>query len=129
MVFVKRVLLLCLVALLAVFAFQNHENLGRPVTLAFFKHGATLMLGLWLVISFASGSLLFILLDLPRIFSLKREVTRKSGELARTQFELTRAQTQIQQFQSAPSAAPAGSDLSAGNTAPPPSDLEKRLGL
>lgn len=128
MIYVKRVLLLVLVALLAVFAFQNHENLGRPVTLAFFKYGATLMLGLWLVISFAAGSLLFILLDLPHIFSLKREVTRKSGELAKAQFELTRAQTQIQQFQSA-HVAPPGSDLSAGVTAPPPSDLEKRLGL
>ena len=127
MIYVKRVLLLALVALIAVFAFQNHGNLGKPVDLYFFRYGGTLPVGLWLVISFAAGCLLFVLLDLPRIFSLKREVSRKSGELARAQFELTRAQAQIQQYQAQ---GPAGGPPP-GPVLPSPQagDIEKRLGL
>jgi peptidoglycan/LPS O-acetylase OafA/YrhL len=74
----------------------------------------TLVLGFWLVLSFVAGALLFLLIDLPRAYSLKRELSRKSQDLARTQFELNRAQA---------AAAPPPPLV------PPPADLGKRLEL
>lgn len=118
MIYVKRFLLVALVALLAIFAVQNQHFLTQPVELAFFKLKYTLMLGFWLVISFVTGALLFLLVDLPRAFSLKRELSRKSQDLARTQFELNRAQAQA--------APPTGSNP----VVPPPTgDLGRRLEL
>lgn len=131
MVYVKRVLLFALIGLLGWFVYQNHGFLGKPVELVFFSFRQTLMLGFWLILSFTAGSLLFMLVDLPKSFALKRELTRKSQELARLQFELTRAQTQIQQAQApVPGNPPPGAPLSP--SVPPlqdPQDLEKRLGL
>jgi uncharacterized integral membrane protein len=114
MIYVKRFLLVALIALLAVFAVQNQHFLTQPVELIFFKYKQTLMLGFWLVLSFVAGAALFLLIDLPRAFSLKRELSRKSHDLARTQFELNRAQ--------AAATPPAPSS-------PPPADLGKRLEL
>lgn len=119
MIYVKRFLLVALIALLAVFAVQNQHFLTHPVELAFFKYKQTLMLGFWLIISFVAGALLFLLIDLPRAFSLKRELSRKSQDLARTQFELNRAQAQTTSGASAPPTHPG----------PPPADIGKRLEL
>jgi uncharacterized integral membrane protein len=130
MVYVKRFLLLALAALLGIFAFQNQHFLSQPVTLAFFKYSATLMLGFWLILTFMTGVLLFLCIDLPRTFSLKRELARKSGDLARAQFELGRIQAQAAEAQAASAAVlPLPS---APATAVPRSvagDLEKRLGV
>jgi uncharacterized integral membrane protein len=149
MAYVKRFLLLALAALLVVFVFQNQHLLSQPETLSFFRYSATLWLGFWLVLAFLTGVFLFLVVDLPRSFSLKREISRKAGELARAQFELGHAQAFIAQAQAQVQAAspglrsspvPAG-DLSrppvgdlarppVGDLARPPvGDLEKRLGL
>jgi uncharacterized integral membrane protein len=132
MIYVKRILLFGLLGLITWFIFQNQGYLGRPVELVFFSFRQTLMLGFWLILSFSAGSLLFMLVDLPKSFALKRELTRKSQELARVQFELNRAQTQIQQAQ-AP--VPGNPPQAAPQTpyVPPlqanPRDMEDRLGL
>ena len=129
MIYVKRILLFGLLGLLGWFIYQNQGFLGKPVELVFFSFRQTLMLGFWLILSFVSGSLLFMLMDLPKAFALKRELSRKSQELARVQFELTRAQAQIQQAQ----APIPGNPSQAAPSTPPlladPRDLENRLGL
>lgn len=125
MLYVKRFLLLALIALLGVFAFQNQSLLGQPVNLIFLQYNQTLVLGFWLLLSFLAGSLMFLLVDLPRSFSLKRELARKSQDLARAQFELSKAQAQGQTGSlQVPPTLP-----SAGPSPTSPGDLEKRLGL
>lgn len=142
MAHLKRFLLLALIALLAIFAVQNQQILTQPVELSFFKPRQTLMLGFWLVISFTAGSLLFLLVDLPRSFSLKRELARKSQDLARAQSELTRAREEARK-----ASEPLGDRMTAQSQAaapgvtarpipdptdssrPAPGNLEKRLGL
>ncbi len=142
MAYVKRFLLLALAALLVVFAFQNQHLLSQPVSLSFFRYGATLWLGFWLVLAFLAGVLLFLVVDLPRSFSLTREIARKAGELARAQFELGHAQAYIAQAQAqvqaaspgirpppVPTAAPSPVPAATPSPHPPAGDLEKRLGL
>lgn len=130
MAYLKRFLLLALAVLLGIFAFQNQHFLSQPVTLAFFRYSATLMLGFWLLLTFAAGVLLFLIVDLPRSLSLKREIARKAGDLARAQFELGRAQAQIAQAQAAPGVPGApGIPPPPAAPRPPAGDLEKRLGL
>ncbi|HLP41784.1 MAG TPA: LapA family protein [Fibrobacteria bacterium] len=92
MIYVKRILLLALIALLMVFAFQNQRDLGTPVTLAFLKWQQTLVLGFWLLLSFLAGAVLFILVDMLRSFSLRRELARRTQELSRAQVEVARLQ-------------------------------------
>jgi uncharacterized integral membrane protein len=128
MLYFKRFLLLALVALLGVFAFQNQTQLGQQVTLTFLKYNQTLVLGFWLLASFLAGSLIFLLVDLPRSFSLKRDLARKSQDLARVQFELNRAQAQPQ-GQSASLQVPPSLPGAHPMQPPSPGDLEKRLGL
>lgn len=130
MTYLKRILLLALAALLGVFAFQNQHFLSQPVTLAFFRYSATLMLGFWLLLTFLAGALLFLVVDLPRSFSLKREIARKSGDLARAQFELGRVQAQVVQAQAAAAGLPPSPPaLPASPPGPAGGDLEKRLGV
>lgn len=135
MLYVKRFLLLALIVLLAVFAFQNQKELGTSIPLTFFKHHWTMVLGFWLLFSFVAGAMLFMLVDLLRSFALKRELSRKSAELARVQFELTRAQAAAQPPAPAQPHAPDGRPLHpppvlpADPSRPVPEDLEKRLGL
>lgn len=125
MLYFKRFLLLLLIALLGVFAFQNQSLLGQPVKLIFLQYNQTLVLGFWLLLSFLAGAMMFLLVDLPRSFSLKRELSRKSQDLARAQFELNRAQAQGQSasLQIPPTLPDTGPRPS------PSGDLEKRLGL
>jgi uncharacterized integral membrane protein len=108
MTHIKRFLLLVIVALLGYLAFTNQKDLGTSLTLACFKMQLTLVFGFWLLLSFLAGVLLFLVIDLPRTLSLKREVGRKAQEISRLQFELTRIQS---------------------GSPPAPPNLEKRLGL
>lgn len=128
MAYVKRFLLLALAALLGIFAFQNQHLLSQPETLSFFRYSATLWLGFWLILAFLLGVLLFLVVDLPRTFSLKRELARKAGDLARAQFELGRAQAQIAQSQAtAAGIPPSHPPPAAPSPRLPGGDLEKRL--
>jgi len=132
MIYMKRILLFGLLGLITWFIFQNQGYLGRPVELVFFSFRQTLMLGFWLILSFSAGSLLFMLVDLPKSFALKRELTRKSQELARVQFELTRVQAQIQQTQAPIPGNPSQAAPQAPYIPPlqaNPRDMEDRLGL
>lgn len=125
MLYIKRFLLLALIALLGVFAFQNQSLLGQPVNLIFLKYNQTLVLGFWLLLSFLAGSMMFLLVDLPRSFTLKRELARKSQDLARAQFELNQAKAQSQTGSlQIPPTLP-----DSGPSQPSSGDLEKRLGL
>ena len=121
MTYFKRFLIVAVIGLLGVFAFQNQESLGRNVELNFFGYRQGLLLGLWLLLAFLAGAVLFLMVDLPRSISQRRELHRKSQDLARLQFELSRSLS-------------ASQPESAGGEAPdsletPPENLEKRLGL
>ena len=111
MLLLKRLLLLALLSLVVVFAFQNQGYLGQSSEIVFIKYRHTMIQGFWLMLAFLAGALLFLAMDLPRNFGLRRELRRKSEELARAQFELTRLQ------QSVPP------------PAIPPADMQKRLEL
>jgi uncharacterized integral membrane protein len=125
MIYVKRVLLLALIALLMVFAFQNQRDLGTPVTLTFLKWQQTLVLGFWLLLSFLAGALLFILVDMLRSFSLRRELARRTQELSRAQAEVVRLQAVPQGSQ--PTALPGQIPMAPGRReAGATPDLEKR---
>lgn len=93
MAFVKKFLFLAIVCLLGIFAFQNQTYLGEMVQLKLFKYQVSMILGLWLVLGFVCGALLFLSIDLPRTFKLRRELRRKSQDLARLQTELGRIQS------------------------------------
>jgi uncharacterized integral membrane protein len=112
LVLLKRILLLVLVAVVIVFAIQNQVNLGLRVDFRFLKFSASLVLGIWLILGFIVGALLFLIIDLPRTFALKRSLGRKTEEAARLQLEVNRLKS------AAPSA-------SANQSSQP--DSEKRL--
>ncbi|MDB5048065.1 MAG: hypothetical protein JWO30_1136 [Fibrobacteres bacterium] len=114
MVYLKRFMLLIIIVLIGVFTVQNQVYLGQKVELVFIKSHGTLILGIWLIIAFLVGALLFLIIDLPRTLALKRRVRRNSQEIARLQYEVNR-------LQAASSGAP--------QPPPPQPDLEKRLGL
>ena len=110
---VKRFVLVVFILLLVVFVFRNQNFLGNKVDLVFFKNPISLVLGFWLVLSFLLGLLVYMLIDMPRDIVMKRDLRKKSQEIARLQFELTRNQN-AQVSGRMPAADP---------------DLEKRLGL
>jgi uncharacterized integral membrane protein len=118
LVYVKRFLIVALIALLGAFAFMNQQSLGQKVELAFFQAHVTLVFGFWILLGFIAGVLLFLMIDLPRSLSMKSELRRKSNELARLQFEIGRLQgpqSSTGEIPMVPSA--------------PPDDIAKRLGL
>ena len=91
MVYLKRIIGIAIVAVLAWLAFQNQHDLGTSLTVSIFKFQITLVFGFWVLLSFLAGVVLFLAIDMPRAFSLKRELRRKSNEIARLQAELDRA--------------------------------------
>jgi uncharacterized integral membrane protein len=131
--YVKRILVLALIAVIAVFAFQNQKDLGESLTLSLFKYQQTLVLGFWLLLSFLAGAMLFMLVDLLRSFSLRLELSRRNQEVARLQGELARmsaqVQAQVQNVQTSTDASPVRPLQPPGGKQTPPGDLEKRLGL
>jgi uncharacterized integral membrane protein len=131
--YVKRILVLALIAVIAVFAFQNQKDLGASLTLSLFKYQQTLVLGFWLLLSFLAGAMLFMLVDLLRSFSLRLELSRRNQEVARLQGELARlgaqVQAQVQNVQPAADASGPRPIQPPGERPLPPGDLEKRLGL
>lgn len=116
MKYMKRFLVLAFILLLGIFAFRNQHYLGQSVDLVFLSQPISLVLGFWLVLCFLLGLGVYMILDLPRDIVLKRDLRKKSQEIARLQFELNR---HINAANAAGIAPPA-----AANT-----DLEKRLGL
>jgi uncharacterized integral membrane protein len=114
--YVKRFLIVAVLALLGTFAFMNQESLGQKLELHFFRYHVTLVFGFWVLLGFLAGALLFLMVDLPRSLSMRRDLHRKSQELARLQFEISRVQTGVQ---------PATGSI----PTTPPADLEKRLSL
>ena len=90
MLTLKRILIFAIVALILVFCVQNQMYLGQKVELNFYGWHATLILGVWLVIAFAAGFALYMAIDLPRTFSLKSKLRRKTHEAARAQAEIDR---------------------------------------
>jgi uncharacterized integral membrane protein len=115
MVYLKRFFIVAVLALIGTFAFFNLQSLGQSLELRFFKYHLTLVFGLWMLLGFLAGVLLFLMIDLPRSISMRRDLSRKSQELARLQFEISRVQTGMPATGSVPTL--------------PPADLEKRLGL
>ena len=114
MKYFKRILLLAFILLLGVFAFRNQSYLGQRVDLVFLAQPVSLMLGFWLVLCFLLGLLVYMVIDMPRDIARKRELRRKTQEIARLQFEVNRHQN-------------ASGPLLPGSASNP--DLEKRLGL
>lgn len=133
MLYVKRILVLALIAVIAVFAFQNQKDLGQSLTLSLFKYQQTLVLGFWLLLSFLAGAMLFMLVDLLRSFSLRLELSRRNQEVARLQGELARmsaqVQAQVQNVQPSPDLSGPQPLQPPGDNSLPPDNLEKRLGL
>ena len=122
MTYFKRVALLALLVLLGVFAFQNQKFLLTQQELSFFKYHATLAVGFWMLLGFLAGILVYLSVDLPRTLTLKRELRRKSHDLARLQYEMTRQ----------PPPAPGAAPIPPGPDMPPPlppEDIAKRLGI
>ena len=111
MKYLKRFFLLAFILLLGVFAFRNQSYLGQRVDLVFLSDPVSLVLGFWLVLCFLVGLLVYMVIDMPRDIVLKRELRRKTQEVAKLQAELNR----LQAASSPPSPAPH-------------TDLEKRPG-
>ncbi len=86
----KRILAVALAGVLAYLAFQNQHDLGTSLSVAIFKFRITLVFGFWVLLSFLAGVALFLAIDLPRTFAAKRELRRKTNEIARLQSELDR---------------------------------------
>lgn len=114
MKYFKRFFFLAVIILIGIFAFRNQTYLGQRVDLVFFQHPFSMVLGFWLVASFLLGAFLYMIIDMPRDLAMKRDLSRKSHEIARLQAEITLLQ------QPSPGAL----------TAPPPNpDWEKPLDL
>lgn len=119
MKFLKRFFWILVVILIGVFAFRNQSYLGQSVELVFIRRPFSMVLGFWLVASFLVGAFLYMIVDLPRDLALKRDLRRKSQEIARLRAEITR-------LQPPPGATPPG------DQSPPPRvnpDWEKHLDL
>jgi uncharacterized integral membrane protein len=113
MKYVKRFLVLSFIVLLGIFCFRNQTYLGQRVDLVFLSQPVSLVLGFWLVLAFLLGLGVYMIVDMPRDIVLKRDLRRKTQEIARLQFEVNRNQNAAGGMQS-----PSGSNP----------DLEKRLG-
>jgi uncharacterized integral membrane protein len=123
MKYLKRFLWLAFILLLGIFAFRNQSYLGKQVDLVFFGNPVSLVLGFWLVLCFLLGLIVYMVIDMPRDIILKRDLRRKTQEIARLQAEVSRL-------------AIAANAANAATAANPPQhpypsnpDLEKRLGL
>ncbi len=114
MKYFKRFLMLAFIVLLGVFAYRNQSYLGTRVDLVFLRQPVSMMLGFWMVLCFLFGLLIYMVIDMPRDIARKRELRRKSQEIARLQYEMNR-------HLNAP-----GPDQPRIASNP---DLEKRLGL
>jgi uncharacterized integral membrane protein len=90
LVLLKRILIFVMVAVVIVFAIQNQVSLGQRVDFRFLKFSASLVLGIWLILGFIVGALLFLIIDIPSTLALKRSLSRKTEEAAKLQLELTR---------------------------------------
>ena len=88
MKYVYRFLLLVFAAALGVFLVQNQKYLGQSVELAFFGWRGTLVLGMWLLISFLAGVLVYFLVDLPSSIAKRLEMRRKLQELVELQSQM-----------------------------------------
>lgn len=120
MKYVKRFLWLAFILLLGIFAFRNQSYLGKQVDLVFFTNPVSLVLGFWLALCFLLGLVVYMVIDMPRDLILKRDLRRKTQDIARLQGEVNRL------VNAAGAANPA---TPAQHALPPNPDLEKRLGL
>lgn len=119
MKYVKRFLWLAFILLLGIFAFRNQSYLGRQVDLVFLSNPVSLVLGFWLVLCFLLGLIVYMVIDMPRDIILKRDLRRKTQEIARLQAEVNRLAN----------ASGAVHAANAPHSFPSNPDLEKRLGL
>ena len=90
MKYLKRFLWLAFILLLGIFAFRNQSYLGKQVDLVFFSNPVSLVLGFWLVLCFLLGLIVYMVIDMPRDLILKRDLRRKTQEIARLQAEVNR---------------------------------------
>lgn len=126
MKYLKRFLWLAFIVLLGIFAWRNQTDLGREVNLVFFKNTVPLVLGFWLVLCFLLGLIVYMVIDMPRDIVLKRDLRRKTQEIARLQAEVNRLANSANAANAANAANPANTPQDSFPSNP---DLEKRLGL
>lgn len=87
MKFIRRILFIALIAVIAIVLFQNQQSLGMPMVFSFLHWSFSLVLGFWILLAFVTGVVLFALVDIWRSMLLRMEIRRKDHEIARLQSE------------------------------------------
>lgn len=95
MKFIRRILFIALVAVIAIVLFQNQQSLGMPMEFSFLRGSFSLVLGFWILLAFLTGVVLFALADTWRGMMLRMEIRRKEQEIVRQEQEIMRLQAQL----------------------------------
>lgn len=85
---IRRVLFLSLIAVMAVFIFQNQETLGDPLDFYFLHWASSLVLGFWILFAFLAGAALFALIDAWKSMLLRRGIESRDRRITRLEQEL-----------------------------------------
>jgi uncharacterized integral membrane protein len=129
MKYLKRFFWLAFILLLGIFAFRNQTYLGQRVDLVFFKNPVPLVLGFWLVLCFLLGLIVYMVIDMPRDLVMKRDLRRKTQEIARLQAEVNRLANAANPVNPIKPINPINPAHVPQHPFPSNPDLEKRLGL
>ncbi len=94
---VKRILFFVTALVMVIFILQNQSGLGQPFELIFFNFRHNMVLGIWLLLSFLCGALMWFLLDWRRNFMLGRDIRQKEKDIARleSEMEVLKSQTRM----------------------------------
>ena len=87
MLLIQRILFLLLLLALGMAAFQNQEQLGRPVEFTFLHWHISFVLGFWILFSFLGGGLLFLMVDAWRNLGLRLEIRRRDQQISKLERE------------------------------------------
>ena len=91
--FIRRIAFLVLVLVLAVAIFQNQQSLGINVEFSFLRWHVAWVLGVWILLSFVAGGLVFLFLDTWRILRYRWRLRALEQQAAKLQQELDTART------------------------------------
>ncbi len=91
MLLLRRIVFLSVIALMAVFIFQNQENLGRPLDFQFLHWSSSLVLGFWILFSFLAGAALFALIDAWKSMLLRRGIEQRDRRITQLETDLAEA--------------------------------------